>query len=116
MELRKWKIIKPWLIDLKMVSMMLLNGLCNLRDEGPVTRWQENPYGQNFIAVKMLQKRPLMRYIESDHRMNKHTSAFSVSWQQVRVRRLENVISDIVNKVLAGAQLSLELYRAALPD
>lgn len=96
--------------------MMLLNSLCDLSDEGLVTRWHENPYGQNYITVKMLLKWPQTSQIELDHRMNEHASASFVFWQQVLVRRLEKMISDIVNKVPAGAQLSLELYRATLPD
>ena len=83
--------------------MMLLNSLCDLSDEGLVTRWHENPYGQNYITVKMLLKRPQMSHFESDHRMNKYVSASFVSWRQARVSRLENMISDIENEVPAGA-------------
>lgn len=96
--------------------MMLYYSLCNLSDEGLVTRWHENPYRRNFITVKMLQKRPQTSLDELDHRMNRHASASFVSWRQARVSRLENMISDIENEVPAGAQLSLELYRAAHSD
>ena len=74
--------------------MMLYYSLCNLRDEGLVIRWQENPYRQNFIAVKMHKKRPLTSHIESDHRMNKQASASFVPWLLVQVRRLEIVIFE----------------------
>ena len=86
-----------------MVSMMLLNSLCDLSNEGLVKRWLENPYRRNFITVKMLLKRPQTSQIELDHRMNRHASASFVSWRQARVSRLENMISDIENEVPAVA-------------
>lgn len=53
----EWPLERTDSEDEKIVNMMLYYSLCNLSDEGLVTRWQENPYGQNFIAVKMIQKR-----------------------------------------------------------